>query len=414
MTRIPNDLSRVFAAMQIPMFFLLLIFHTAIARGIGHPLFWIKETLDTLCYCIVPCFFLISGYLVIAGIEKLTVRSYFSLLRRRFVSLFIPYMLWLCISFIISRLHGLHCSAHPLHNPVGFFFAADPYPYFQPSLLGYEFGIRNTPAGLFPLWYIRDLMLLIVFTPAVYPALKCIKKAMTPLCITTIFLNVGFAGFQATSVWAYVLGCSLAYNRSDMLAFCRRPACVLSALALWLLSDIAYTWLRFVYMPGHDGNTSSPLQITLLNCCLLCGGIAIFGLFATLVSRSDAGHRAASRTLHLLLMLAPAGFFVYVAHEIWYFTQLQHVADLLVTDPQWQPYVSYLAYAPLRMTVLIALFFLLSRLMPRTMNLLTGGRASRVYAPAAAAGEAPSQFASNASAASSEPGQSGIQTQGET
>lgn len=411
---IDKKISRVFAAVQIPLLFFVMLLHTPINADINHPLFWIGEFLNELGRITASCFFFISGYLIFARLDSLSASSYLALLRKRFFSLFIPYIVWICIPYIISKIQGADFPCDPFSEPRRFFFSNHPHWYSQPSLLGYSFTIIQYPIGNFVLWYVRDLIEFIILTPIFYLLLKATKKAMTPICIIAMILNIGFGGWQSVDFWPYLLGCSLAFNRTGFLSICRRYAPF--ATLLWLLLATASIYDRFITHPiAHpSGLCISRPQILLLNSSLLCGGIVLFGWTCRLVERSDAGHKHAANILRYLLLLAPASFFIYVAHEIPIFRQLRNITDHIVTNPDWQPYVSYFSYNIIRLALLLAIFFLLSRFMPRTMSIITGHRSARAYAPAAVSGAKPSQSASNGVSASSAPGLSDTRTPGET
>lgn len=416
MSKLPIDknISRVFAAVQIPLLFFVMLLHTPINAPINHPLFWIGESLNELGRTTASCFFFISGYLIFARLDSLTAKSYFGLLRKRFFSLFIPYIVWMCIPFVISLLQGVDFPCDPFDEPYKFFYSNHPHWYSQPSLLGYSFTVIQYPLGNFVLWYIRDLMAFIILTPVFFLLLKVTKKAMTPICIIAMLINIGFGGWQSVDFWPYLLGCSLGFNRTDFLPLCRRLAP--SVTLLWLLLCAVSVYDRFIAHPMADptGLCISRPQVILLNSSLLCGGIVFFGWACRLVERSDDGHRLASGILRALLFLAPAAFFVYVAHEIPILRNLRYITDHIISNPDVQPYVSYFSYNLLRLALLAALFFLLTRFLPRTMSFITGHRSARAYAPAAKSGATPSQYASNALSASSAPDLSDTQTPGDT
>lgn len=277
-------------------------------------------------------------------------------------------------------------------------------------MLGYTFTYIQFPTGNFVLWFIRDLMEYIILTPIFFLIFKVTKKAMMPICIIAIILNIGYTYWHVDALWPYLLGSAIAFNRIDFLPTCRRYTG--AATSLWILLTLVYMYDHLIENP--TGEYLSRLQVLLLNCSMIFGVMATFGLTCKLVERSDAGHRLAANTLRYLLLLAPASFFIYVAHEIPIFRQLRNITDHIVTNPDWQPYVSYFSYNIIRLALLLAIFFLLSRFMPRTMSVITGHRAARVYAPASVSGAKPSQSASNGVSASSAPDLSDTRTPSET
>lgn len=416
---LPGDLSKVFAIVQIPLVVLILFIHTYADKDKSNPAFLVDAFITSLARTAVPCYFFMSGFLLFRLHDPSSRSDYARLLRSRFFSLFIPYMIWLCVPYVITRMQGGSFWISP-REITRFFYSADYDWYSQPSLLGYDFDVINPPGGNYVIWYVRDLMVFIILSPLIRLALKYTKKAAAPICATAIVLNIGLAGYPATALWSFLLGCSLGHGRTDFLPFCRRFAKM--AAPLWAAFAAMYVWNR-ISLPT-DAASDSRTGVFFLNLSILCGGVAIFGLASRLAAKDPRNFPRSAKFAGLLVALAPASFFVYVTHELNFVTRFRFFTDSLVADPYWRPLVSYFAFNIVRLPLLIAVYFLMARLLPRTTALLTGGRSARrmhvsaarpgpAYVPGGTASGARSGSARSGEAASSAPGRCGTRTQDE-
>lgn len=108
----------------------------------------------------VPVFFAISGYLFFYHVERLDKVTYFSKLKKRARSLLVPYLIWNSMYIFLFLLHrtplmaGLYPSASSVN--IDWTWVANAY-----------WGIDGYPL-LYPLWYIRDLMIIVVLCPVVW------------------------------------------------------------------------------------------------------------------------------------------------------------------------------------------------------------------------------------------------------
>lgn len=114
----------------------------------------------------VPTFFFISGFLFCR--TGLTIDSYKNKLRRRVHSLLIPYLIWSSIAFAILSIKYLPCFSSLFDN-----LHKNPYDWYL-FFMSYidrpvpEGSVTNHTPLLFPLWYVRDLMILVLITPLLY------------------------------------------------------------------------------------------------------------------------------------------------------------------------------------------------------------------------------------------------------
>ena len=112
---------------------------------------------EAICRSAVPVFFIISGYLFFQNITEFKKDIYSSKVKSRIRTLLIPYLLWNLIALIenLTRHLPMLSSVFPnSHKQI-----IDVY-YF----IGAFWAIDGGCPILYPFWYIRDLMVLILIS----------------------------------------------------------------------------------------------------------------------------------------------------------------------------------------------------------------------------------------------------------
>ncbi len=128
----------------------------------------------------VPVFLLTAGYLFFQGLEVWEWGSYALKLKKRIRALFIPYILWnlisviFCFTIILIKGGGYNDISVFLTERGGVLcfwncgrFESSPLI----NVLGWEMWDRAFPID-YPLWFVRDLMILNILAPVIYFAVK--------------------------------------------------------------------------------------------------------------------------------------------------------------------------------------------------------------------------------------------------
>lgn len=130
---------------------------------------WYEAVINLFSYVIpciaVPIFFIVSGYLFFKE-GTFNEKLYLTKIKKRFWSLLIPYVLWntLCLLiFIFVRIPALH----------GLFPNVSLEEVTLPKVLsGYWACEGNGFPFDFPLWYVRELILMVIISPLLYVVVK--------------------------------------------------------------------------------------------------------------------------------------------------------------------------------------------------------------------------------------------------
>jgi surface polysaccharide O-acyltransferase-like enzyme len=127
----------------------------------------------------VPLFFLMSGYFLFLGFSW-SKENYIAKIKSRINTLLIPFLFWNIFVLALLALAQLIPATQP------FFSAkkAQICTFGAYDYLNAIFGIDKPPIA-YQFWFIRDLIVLVVFSPAIYFA---IKKSATPFLLAVFAL----------------------------------------------------------------------------------------------------------------------------------------------------------------------------------------------------------------------------------
>ena len=179
----------------------------------------------------VPAFFFISGYLFF-----LSRKSYAEKLKTRLHTLLLPYLLWNML------LLALYLAAYALGHPQDIYGRnmAD-YGFTDYLRLFWDrghFDLGNFVPLLCPLWYIRNLLIMAILSPLLYPV---IKRAGIPF-LTAIgiwWLLTYHNAFVQQTLLFFGLGAYFSIHGINPLeAACKRKPLLLALCAAFAIGDI--------------------------------------------------------------------------------------------------------------------------------------------------------------------------------
>lgn len=275
--------------------------------------------------CAVPCFFFISGFLFLNNSIPLTKVRYLNKLRRRFFTLLIPYILWNLIAAIY------------LHFIVK-----------QHMTLSY---IIWNPAD-FPLWFIRNLIILNLATPLFYWILKYGSK-WSILILLFLYLfqfKIPWSDeFTAQSVFFYFLGMAVCYfnlNIKDI------PAIV--KWAVFALTCVLFAMLISDWTVDH---------------ILLRSMFILFGSITILFAASALVQKGWSQSVPLL---AASTFFIYALHRVGPTFIAKSALGAFLPYGYYTRLIIFLVAPVLTAFICIGLYWLMKKFCPKLLYILVG------------------------------------------
>ena len=170
----------------------------------------------------VPLFFFISGFLFFYN-SNFTKEVYINKIKTRIGTLFVPYIIWNFVAFII-----LLIQVHP--KVVRFFPLLKDYRVDIFSFLS-SFWVTNLPISMSgsanpintPLWFIRDLMVLVIASPVIWWLIKQLKFGIIVLLGLIWFFSlgerIGFPELCHQSLFFFPLGAYVGINKVDFVNF---------------------------------------------------------------------------------------------------------------------------------------------------------------------------------------------------
>lgn len=200
----------------------------------NHPLFvrvnhWIGGFLRSQS---VPVYFFISGFVFFLGV-RFTKETFLRKLKNRTKTLLIPYLLWNLVAVGMIGLRFLPGLKE--YSP----YADAEFHFSLPALLSsfwmYHGGLCPAPAGMeahagelasvvpinVPLWFLRELMIVVLCTPLLYVLLRRMGRYWVGLLgilwgVTAVF-DFGYGDLLLTAFFFFSWGAWLSIGKQDML-----------------------------------------------------------------------------------------------------------------------------------------------------------------------------------------------------
>lgn len=264
-------LSKTFYILKMPLALLVVYIHIdSLPIGIcsysgdGALYNFIKIIVLQIANLAVPCFFIMSGYLLMYKEQ-----NYFTVLKKKFKSLLIPYIIWNLIAAL--------------------------YIYITDSSILQSFSeIFISPAN-FPLWFLRDLILLTILFPLFRLIIEKLRYISLIIFIILYITNIwSISHYENSAIFFFFLGsyCGIQHFSFSVSKKIFIPLIIISA-AVYILSILHYD-LYYINL--------------LQRSWLLIGSISMISLvykIAPLINENN-----------ILLKMSSSSYFVYLSHKI--------------------------------------------------------------------------------------------------
>lgn len=305
----------------------------------------------------VPIFFFISGYLFFLGAE-FSKDIYLNKIKSRIKTLLIPYILWNVLaiaSLFISRLpiFAAYINHPEMNISLRAFLSA--FWIYSGEFTGVEH-VSAYPINV-PLWYIRDLMVVVLCSPLIYTAIK--KFKLYPLVILGViwFFTLqpsSYSNGLATAFFFFTCGAYISIHKIDFLAKFNRYF----AHSLILLICIGIIGLfSFHYFP------EATKYIRRVN--ILIGVILAFNIASRLLKK---------RGCQVNSFLASSSFVIYAGHFILipYLSKIISIFCKHTSVSQLGLIALYTVQWATLIIILLGAFWAMKRYTPSLLRVLTG------------------------------------------
>ncbi|CDN75278.1 acyltransferase family protein [Elizabethkingia anophelis] len=294
----------------------------------------------------VPCFFLFSGYFFFYKITEWNRQVYVSQLKKRIQTLIIPYLCWNMIYIMVIYLKNL------------FFYLLGKD--FDDSYIGLNssslYNILWTGPINFPLWYLRDLIVMTILTPLFYYFFKY-TKFIGLLLILVIYLSTiesNIPGLSTTAIFYFGLGAYMGQSKYNMLKFAISYGKIAAILAIITLVVTTYY-------------TASQINEYWVRAFLIFGIIVVLFVGYQCTKYNSLKNK--------LISLAPTVFFIYGLHMIYILGWFKGgLAKSFLASSVWGMLLGYFVIPPLCIGLILIFYRLMKKKLPKTLNTITGNR----------------------------------------
>lgn len=317
----------------------------------------------------VPIYFFISGFVFFLGLSStFTKDKYIQKLKNRTKTLLIPYLIWNAMAILLIIVRMLPCFKEYLSytdTELNLTFS---------NLLScfwmYNGQLSSIPAGTdmaihvssstfpinTPLWFLRDLMIVVLLTPILYKVIKNIGYYwVAGLGVFWFIGSVWYAGYWIkllTAFFFFSWGAYMSISQKDMLA--EFGKFFKSSMILYPLLGVLYIVAQHLY--PHSMGVIKQLNVVI-------GLFFAYNLASWLLKRGFCKVNS---------LLASASFFIYVSHMLVCDRIIKILYLMIKPANSWSIVVVYLTSIIVSTTILLAVFYLMKRYTPSLLKVMSG------------------------------------------
>lgn len=298
----------------------------------------------------VPIYFFISGFVFFLGLQKWDLNRWINKLKNRNKSLLIPYLIWntiflLCMLFLNYK----NLSNINLINLLSCYWGCN----------GGIDGFNATGMPInYPLWFLRDLMVMVLLTPLLFYSLKKFGKAI--LLFLFILWLMGYWGcikiyMPTQALFFFSFGAYMSMNGRNMLI----------EFGKYSKSFVIVFFFLGVISMCFYGNTIFNIDIA-KNVKPIMVFLGLFVAFNTSAWLLDRGYCRANK------FLSSASFFIYVSHTL--ILQGVYMLSKAVLHPNSDIalLLIYILNVVLTIAISLVVFYLMSRYTPQLLSIVAG------------------------------------------
>lgn len=308
------------------------------------PVFSIVSTFlsKVLAVGAVPLFFLFSGFLFFYKVENFSLGLYKNKLKRRVKSLLIPYVFWnlltLIFFFVIQEFYpDLLSGTNKLIKDYNF------YDWFS---VFWNIHGGNPMSG--QLWFIRDLMVVSLFSPVVWLVVK--KFHVFPVCLLGILWALDF--FPSSGIllafFFFSLGAYFSINKRNMVE--ELKPLLFFSVGVFIACAIIYLWNGWELV---------------LNFSIIAEIVILIVLSSYIVQRG---------IVHSNTFLVNSSFFIYVFHYLPLIFFIKVTVRLFHPQSEWMFLSIYFLCSIFIVLFALGVYWCLKKYLPCFTAIITGNR----------------------------------------
>ena len=293
----------------------------------------------------VPIYYFISGFVFFIGLREWDKSRWIKKIKNRKNSLLIPFLIWntlfLLLTICIAGIKNFNISS-----------ILSCYWRYDGLLTGVA------PTGMpinYPLWFLRDLMVTVLFTPLMYKLLKKNGKIVLSFLATVwVMKYFGVIKFYipAQAFFFFYFGAYMSINGKDMIAEFGKHS---------KFTTLGFIVLGVVSMYFYNSNPTIFKALKALS--ILFG---LFFAFNTAVWLLKKGYCKVNK------FLSSTSFFIFVSHAPVYPLVFKTLKLLISPSSDICWLIVFLTTVAATSLILVTGFYLMSRFTPRILDFITG------------------------------------------
>lgn len=312
----------------------------------------------------VPVYFFISGYVFFIGVNEFTKDVYFKKIRNRIFTLLIPFIIWNIAEIMIGIAKCLYSDSLSFasngvelnltfKNFLSCFWRCNGELFWSIAPTGERVAAGGSPFPInSPLWFIRDLMIIVCITPLIHYILKRTKYFFIAVMTVLFFIPNIHVPYLSAFLF-FSMGAYLSIYKKDMVKeFGRHFKISMIIYPLFSLLSIIATIHNCVALPYIFK------QVSIIGFLVFAYNISICILQNTNINPG--------RTL------PAASFFIYVAHSLIFQRATKLMFMFLNPDNSIEVISAYILSVAFTVLSLLFVFILMKKYTPRILQFVTG------------------------------------------
>ena len=299
----------------------------------------------------VPAFFFISVFLFFYKTETFDCNTYLRKLKKRSRTLLVPYLFWNLVVVLLfyltqTLLSGLTSGENLLIKD---------YTWLN-WLKAFWDGNKidgDMPIN-YPLWFVRDLMVVIIISPIVYLCVKRLKIIFV-IALGLLWLSgtwFSISGFSIAALFFFSFGAYFSIEKRSFLGLMNKlfpySLGIYIIIAIFDLLTRQYDWHAYIHNIG-----------------------ILVGLSAVM---SFAAYGIGKQKLHANPFLANSSFFIYVYHGMPLAFLIKFSVKVLQPQTDAGLIIMYLVGPLITILVGLGIYRVLTKYFPKFTAIITGGR----------------------------------------
>lgn len=344
-------LSKVITFLRFPLIIGVVMIHTQIlfdingieaTNSITHPYNNVFPIYERVIYLFahiitrisVPMFYMFSGFLFFYKKDTFTNDIYIDKVKKRLLTLFVPYLIWNILYIFCSNLSCLIGVNN--EELIGSGYTIVDWLkllYFPPSV---QFG------------FIRDLLIMVICSPIIYWLIKKIKLLFIILAGLFWYND----GYSADAIFFFSLGAYLSIQKINFAVILKPHTTLLGIIYVILIS------LALIFMDYEWSINAKKISIII--------GLAFFiSLSASLIAKG---------TWKINKFLADSNFFIYAYHTIAIPVILLLLKRIYTFDTDIELIILYFLWNSIVIALGLFIYYIMKKYLPKITNFITGGR----------------------------------------